>query len=109
MRAAHAPPLLARPLPISQIRRPPPPLLLLWPSPVKNSKVLGTFRLQPCGSPWTRKMTLAADLVLLQRWEFVLTFLNTGGTSFPVVHVLIPCECPRTLYYYLIRPPLLGQ
>jgi hypothetical protein len=38
---------------------------------VKKSKVLGTFRLKPCKSPWTLRMThaavvdLAHDLALL--------------------------------------------
>jgi hypothetical protein len=35
-------------------------------------------------------MTPAADLALWQRWAFVLTFLNTGDTPFPMV--VIPCE-----------------
>jgi hypothetical protein len=53
----------------------------LW----KKSKVLGSFRPQPCGSPWTFKMTRVAELALLRQWAGVLTFLNTVDIPFPMV------------------------
>ena len=49
---------------------------------VKKSKVLESFRPQPCGSPWTLKMTHVAKFALLQQWAGVLTFLNTADTPF---------------------------
>jgi hypothetical protein len=49
---------------------------------VKKSKVLGSFQTQPWGSPWTLRMTPAAELVHLQYSAGVLTFLNTGDTPF---------------------------
>jgi hypothetical protein len=52
---------------------------------MKKSKVLGTFRPQPCGSPWTLRMTPVAKFTLLQQWEGVLKFLNTVDTPFPMV------------------------
>ena len=53
---------------------------------VKKSKVLGSFLLlQPCGSPWTLRMTFAAQFALLEQTAGVLTILNTGDTPFPMV------------------------
>ena len=43
---------------------------------VKKSKVLGSFLLQPCGSPWTLRMTPAIEFALLEQTAGVLTFLN---------------------------------
>ena len=48
---------------------------------VKKSKVLGSFLLQPCGSPWTLRMTPAVELAHLQHSAFVLTFLNLLDTK----------------------------
>ena len=52
---------------------------------VKKSKVLGTFQTHSYGSPWTLRMTPAAELAHVQHSAGVLTFLNTGDTPFPMV------------------------
>jgi hypothetical protein len=46
-----------------------------------TSSVLGSFRPQTCGSPWTLRMTPAAELSLLRQWAGVLTFLNLLNTK----------------------------
>jgi hypothetical protein len=47
----------------------------------KKLKVLGIFLLQPCGLPWTLRMTPAAELALLQHSALVRTLLHMLDTK----------------------------
>jgi hypothetical protein len=61
---------------------------------IKKSKVLGTSRPPPRGSPWTLGMTRAAELSLLRQWAGVLTFLNLLNTK----HQEIPMQSKAELH-----------